>query len=196
MALRRREDYHRGMKRAPFGLLFLPLLLLAPPASAAHKPPPEHQRERIAQPRHLGGSGKWQAYAFGPKGAVVCYLYGDAVKTEPKKFRRKTPIAMVTHRPSENVYNVVSFTDFLPLKTGSGVSLDIGGTKFALFTHGDTAWSPTAGTDKTIVDTMRKGREAIVKATPQKGPKLTDTYSLLGFTKALLLIDKACGVKR
>jgi Invasion associated locus B (IalB) protein len=183
------------MTRAPLSLL-LPLLLLALPASAAHKAPPPHPRETAPHPKHLGGAGRWQAYAFGTKAAPVCYLYGDPVKTGPKNFRRKAPVAMVTHRPEEHVFNVVSFTEFTPLKVGSAVSLDVDATKFDLFTHGDTAWSPTAETDKTIVETMSKGREAIVKTTPKTGPQITDTYSLVGFTKALLLIDKACGVKR
>jgi hypothetical protein len=43
---------------------------------------------------------------------------------------------------------------------------------------------------------MAKGKQAIVKGTPQKGPATTDTYSLVGFAEALALIDKACDVKR
>ena len=184
------------MKTFRLSLLVLPLLFLALPASAAPKPRPAHPPVKAPHLRRLGGAGRWEAYAFGTKGAPVCYLYGDAIKTEPKDFRRKTPVAMVTHRPDEHVFDVVSFSEFLPLKKGSDVSLDIGGRKFDLFIHGDTAWSPTSETDKTIVETMIKGTEATVEATPQKGPRITDTYSLIGFTKALSLIDKACGVKR
>jgi len=36
----------------------------------------------------------------------------------------------------------------------------------------------------------------VVKATPQKGPATTDTYSLAGFAQALAMIDKACEIKR
>ena len=43
---------------------------------------------------------------------------------------------------------------------------------------------------------MAKGRQAVFKASPKKGPPLTDTYSLAGFAQTLALIDKACGVKR
>ena len=43
---------------------------------------------------------------------------------------------------------------------------------------------------------MAKGKQAVVKGVPQKGPPTTDTYSLAGFAQTLALIDKACGVKR
>ena len=41
-----------------------------------------------------------------------------------------------------------------------------------------------------------RGRQALVKGQPAKGAATTDTYSLIGFTKALNEIDKACGIKR
>jgi len=46
------------------------------------------------------------------------------------------------------------------------------------------------------VTALAKGKQAVVKGVPQKGPTTTDTYPLAGFAKALALIDKACGVKR
>jgi hypothetical protein len=103
---------------------------------------------------------------------------------------------MVTHRPDEKVASVVTFVEGYPLKESSDASLDVGGTKFDLFTKGDSAWAATADLDKTIVEAMTKGKQAIVKGTPQKGPATTDTYSLAGFAQAVALIDKACDVKR
>ena len=50
--------------------------------------------------------------------------------------------------------------------------------------------------DKTIVEALAKGKQAILKASPQKGKPTTDTYSLAGFAQALAMIDKACGIKR
>ena len=87
---------------------------------------------------------------------------------------------MVTHRPDENVANVVSFVEGHPLKEGSEVSLDVGGAKFDLFTKGDSAWAPTAELDKAIVEAMTKGKQAILKGTPRrKGRPTTDTLTSL-----------------
>ena len=151
-----------------------------------HPPPTER----------LGAAEAWAAYTYKDKTGKVCYLIGDPRKSEPARSKRKHPVAMVTHRPGEKAANVVSFVEGYPLKEGSEVALDIGGTKFELFTKGDSAWARTAELDKTIVEAMAKGKQAVVKGIPQKGRPTTDTYSLAGFAQALALIDKACDIKR
>jgi Invasion associated locus B (IalB) protein len=144
----------------------------------------------------LGGLDAWKAYAYSEKSGKVCYLAGEPKKSQPASGKRQRPLAMITHRPGEKIANVVSFAEGYPLKEGSEVSLDIGGAKFDLFTKGDSAWARTPELDKSIVEAMAKGKQAIVKGTPQKGPATNDTYSLAGFAQALALIDKACDVKR
>jgi Invasion associated locus B (IalB) protein len=144
----------------------------------------------------LGGLNGWTAYTYREKSGKVCYLAGEPNKSEPAGGKRKHRFAMVTHRPGEKIANVVSFVEGYPLKEGSEVSLDIGGAKFDLFTKGDSAWARTPELDKAIVEAMTKGKQAVVKGTPQKGPATTDTYLLAGFAQALALIDKACDVKR
>jgi hypothetical protein len=146
--------------------------------------------------QRLGTAEGWTAYVYKEKSGQVCYLAGGPQKSEPATAKRKPPTAMVTHRPEEKVANVVSFVEGYPLREGSDASLDIGGAKFDLFTKGDSAWARTADLDKTIVEAMAKGKQAVVKGIPPKGQPTTDTYSLAGFAQALAMIDKACGIKR
>jgi hypothetical protein len=146
--------------------------------------------------RSLGQADGWTAYASDDKTGRVCFLVGQPQTSEPAGFGRKGPMAMVTHRPTEKITNVVSFVEGYPLKEGSEVALDIGGSKFELFTKHDGAWARTAELDKSIVTALAKGKQAVVKGVPQKGPPTTDIYPLAGFAKALALIDKACGVQR
>ena len=129
------------------------------------------------------------------EGRVLNALTGEPLKREPAAKLRRS-MAMVTHRPGENIANVVSFVIGYPLKEGSDVSLDVGGAKFDLFTKGDSAWARTAELDKTIVEAMAKGKQAVARGTPRKSPPTTDTYSLTGFPQALAMIDKACDIKR
>jgi hypothetical protein len=196
------DPHGKVMTRLCLSHLSLSLLMtcaLVPPASAAEKEgthtPPKHATGAPAVQR-LGGTGSWNAYLYKETSGRVCYLAGGAQKTEPVKFKRGLPAAEVYHRPDEHSVNVISFKEGTPLKEGSAASLDVGGAHFDLFTKDDTAWSRTAELDKTIVQAMAKGRHAVLKATPQKGPPLTDTYSLFGFAQTLALIDKACGVQR
>jgi hypothetical protein len=177
------------------------LLGLAIPPTASNavgattgKPGGPEQASTTSQ--HLGTVEGWTAYVYKEKSGQVCYIDGEPQKSEPANVKRKQPRATVTHRPDEKVANVVNFVAGYPLKEGSDVSLDIGGTKFDLFTKGDGAWARTSDLDKTIVETMAKAKQAVVKGIPQKGRPTTDTYSLTGFAQALAMIDKACGVKR
>ena len=201
MVLPPRPDYGDRMRKC--GLVrvgFAVGLLISIPA-AGHA---ESSRKLIdpAQIRpstpaeQLGAVEAWSAYAYYEKSGKVCYLAGGPRKSEPVGGKRKRPVAMVTHRPGEKVTNVVSFVEGYPLKEGSDVALDIGGTKFDLFTKGDSAWARTAELDKAIVEAMTKGKQAIVRGTPAKGPATTDTYPLAGFAHALALIDRACDVRR
>jgi hypothetical protein len=146
--------------------------------------------------QRLGEAGAWTAYTAGEAASRVCYLVGKPEKTEPAGAPRKPPMAMVTHRPAENVANVVSFVEGYLLKEGSEVAVAVGTGKFELFTKDDSAWARTSDLDKSIVAALAKGKRAVVKGQPQKGPATTDIYPLDGFPKALALIDKACGIKR
>lgn len=146
--------------------------------------------------KSLGNAGAWTAYLAQNRGGKVCYLVAAPERSEPADAKRKTVMAMVTHRTEDSVANVVSFAAGYPLKEDAEVQLAVGAEKFPLFANGDTAWSRTAELDKTIVTAMTKQRQVVVRATPKKGHPITDTYSLAGFAKALTLIDKACDVKR
>ena len=175
------------------------LAAIAPTQAAGQKKPavavsPPKPAAPVTQT--LGKVDSWTAYASQDSTGRVCYVVGQPRKSEPAGFARKAPQAMVTHRPVEKIANVVSFVEGYPLKEGSEVALDIGGSKFELFTKDDSAWARTAELDKSIVATLAKGKQAVVKGLPQKGPATTDVYALAGFAKALALIDKACGVKR
>jgi invasion associated locus B (IalB) protein len=186
----------RGHTR--LGLLAALVLLSAPPgrAETVKKHAAAKHPAATVPAQRIGGAGPWSAYLYQAKSGRVCYLAGAPQKSEPARFRRKPPSVTVTHRPEENVFNVVNFYEGYPLKQGSEASLDIDGTNFDLFTKDDGAWSRTADTDKAIVEAMAKGRKAVIKGVSEKGPATTDSYSLAGFTQTLALIDKACGAKR
>jgi hypothetical protein len=181
------------------GLFALPILLMPPSGfadTAKLAAPPTHPPKTSTAVQRLGAAGGWSAYSYKSRSGLVCYVLGYPVKREPPDGKRKPAVMMVTHRPQEHVANVVSLDEGYLFKEGSDASLDVDGTKFDLFTKVDTAWSRTADLDKAIVAALAKGSRAAIEGTPQKGPPLSDTYSLAGFSRALALIDKACGIAR
>ena len=184
--------------RTRVSLLIIVMFSLAPPARAqTEKKHPATKHPPATTPAHrIGGVGAWNAYFYKGKSGRVCYLAGAPQKIEPAKIKHNPPAATVTHRPEENVFNVVNFDEGYLLKEGSAASVDVDSTTFDLFTKGDGAWSRTSDLDKAIVEAMAKGKQAIVKSISQKGSPTTQTYSLAGFAQTLALIDKACDVKR
>lgn len=183
------------IRRAGAVAAALTALTVAGPLHAASpkaaKPVPQVGAEAA---RELGNAGSWTAYEAHDSTGRVCYVYGEPKKSEPADAKRKQPMMMVTHRPEEKIANVVSVMEGYPLKDGSDVVLDVGKSKYELFTKEDSAWARTSELDRTIVGAMAKAPQVVVKGDPQKGPATIDTYPLAGFAKAMALIDKACGV--
>ena len=170
----------------------------AQPAPAAKPQPPSPPAPPTAAPEdnHLGDAQGWSAYAEAERGGKICYLVGRPVKSEPHALKRGDVYVYVTHRSAEHTYNVVSFNAGYAYKEGSDAELTIDGTQFDLFTNQDTAWARDGETEKSIVEAMVKGRQATLKGTSARGTNTIDTYSLAGFSEVLVLIDKACGLKR
>jgi len=166
----------------------------AKPAPAAKPQTPSSPSESVDN--HLGDSQGWSAYADPDRSGKICYLVGRPVKSEPHAVKRGDVYVYVTHRSAEHSYNVVSFNAGYAYKEGSDAELIVDNTKFDLFTNRDTAWARDGETEKQIVDAMVKGRQATLKGTSSHGTTTIDTYSLAGFSQVLVLIDKACGLKR
>jgi hypothetical protein len=106
--------------------------------------------------------------------------------------RRGDILLFVSFRPGGSVKGEVSFTGGYPFATGSTVGLDIGGTKFDLFTEGEWAWSANAEQDRAIIAAMKRGREATLTARSSRGTQTKDMFSLLGITAALEEAEKRC----
>ena len=96
--------------------------------------------------------------------------------------RRGEILLFVFYRPVADVNGQVTFTGGYPFASGSTAKLDIGGTKYDLFTEGEWAWPATPEDDARIVAAMKRGSEAIILAESGRGHVTSDTFSLLGFT--------------
>src|SRR5215212_6476410 len=147
---------HAGKKKAKAAAAAKPAAAaagIAAAMAAAVKP-----AAASAAAQRLGEAGAWTAYTTGEAANRVCYLVGKPEKSEPAGGGRKPPMAMVTHRPAENVANVVSFVEGYPLREGSEVALAVGAGKFELFTKDDSAWARTSDLDKSIVAALTKGK--------------------------------------
>lgn len=95
--------------------------------------------------------------------------------------------------PADGRLAEVSYTGGYPFADGSTVSIVVGETSFDLFTEGDMSWAASPEEDDRIISAMRRGAEAVVTATSQRGTEVADTFSLLGFTAAIEDAEGRCG---
>ncbi len=144
--------------------------------------------------KRIGDYTAWHSFQFNEEGNPACYMSSSPTKAEGDYTRRGDIYAIVTHRPAEKRLGEVSIIAGYTYKKDSTVEIRIGSQTFRLFTQDDGAWTPDAQTDKKLVEAMKRGREMVVKGTSSRGTLTTDTYSLIGFTKAYRAISKACGL--
>ena len=143
----------------------------------------------------LGDFGDWSAFRFQESGKPVCYLASQPTKAEGNYSQRGDIYVIITHRPSEGTRDEVSIVAGYSYKKDSTVELKIGDVKKKLFTQDDAAWAADKETDQELVQAMIRGHSMVVKGTSSRGTATTDSYSLLGFTKAHKAINTACPSK-
>ena len=169
------------MKRALTALSICPLMLAAPAAAQDSK--------------LIDTFGSWSAFVGAESGKKVCYM-GSVPEQEKGKYeRRGDTFVLVTHRPAEKRFDVVSIEAGYTFKEGSEVTVLVGGQGYPMFTNGAVAWGRDAKADRALVGAMTRGLEMVVKGTSSRATLTEDTYSLAGFTAAHAAIAKACGVK-
>lgn len=110
---------------------------------------------------------------------------------KPVSVKRGDILLFVTYRPGA-AEGEVSFSGGYPFASGSKVELDIGGTKFDLFTDGEWAWSGGPEDDARIVAALKTGSSAVLSGRSGRGTVTKDTFSLLGVSAALDEAKKRC----
>jgi invasion protein IalB len=106
--------------------------------------------------------------------------------------RRGEILLFVTFRPGGDVAGEVSFTGGYPFKDGSTVTMQIGDDTYDLFTDGEWAWSASKADDSKIIESMKRGAEAVLTAQSSRGTQTKDTFSLYGFSAALDEAQRRC----
>jgi invasion protein IalB len=138
----------------------------------------------------------WGAYYSTDASAKTCFAV-----SQPTNSKYSKPVAsrgdiyfMITTMPSKSIANEASAIVGFPFKAGSAVTVDIDGTKFAMFFNdaaGNTAWA-MPDQEAALVDAMKKGTKMSVNSTSSRGTDVTDFFSLSGVTAALDAVAKDC----
>jgi Invasion associated locus B (IalB) protein len=151
---------------------------------------------RAVNPTPIDKFGDWVAQTYDDNGKMLCYATSSPKKQAGNFKSRGSPYIAVTHAPQSGVRDQVSYIAGYEFKANSEVQLSVGGQSFPLSVlQKDRAWAKDAETDKALVAAMRRGNTLVIKGTSNRGTAITDTYSLMGFTKAYQAIGSACKVQ-
>ncbi len=162
--------------------------------AAAPAKPPAPAAAGNAEPSLIGQFGTWGAYTATPNGKKVCFALAkpSSSKTNPPNRPRDPSYAFISTRPGEKVTNEVSIMIGYAVKPGSEGSVEIGGSRFAMYSQGDGLWIKNAAEEDRLVDALRKGADAVVKGTSAKGTETTDVFPLKGLSQALDKLAQEC----
>lgn len=143
-------------------------------------------------PYSLGSYTDWNVWELDEGGQKICYIVSEPKKQAGTYTRRGKPAVLVTRRPTPNVTDEVSVQPGYTYLEGSSVDLNVGQNAFTLFTRGAHAWTKDETEDQALISVMKRGETLVVEGESSKNTTSTDTYSLLGFTKAYNAMVAAC----
>ena len=146
--------------------------------------------------KELGKYNDWSAYAEGEGKNLACLAVSKPKNAEGDYKRRGEIFAVVTHLPGQNKWNEFSIIAGYNYKADSNPEVTIGDAKFQLFTSGSRAWGFSPPDDEKIIKVLKSSMKMRVIGTSTRGTITTDTYSLVGFSKAYQKINEACQKKK
>jgi Invasion associated locus B (IalB) protein len=144
-------------------------------------------------PVSMGTFDDWESFTYRSGNAPVCYIYSTPKKSESaKKVKRDPMYFLVTNFPGRKIKGQISTIIGYPFKESSTVTVKVDDASFELYPNGDVAWAAAPETEAAIVKAMKTGKSLSVTGTSWKGTETTDTYSLVGVSKAMDKINSAC----
>ncbi len=149
------------------------------------------------QPTVLGTFQNWGAYTTGTGDQKVCYALATPKSSAPKKKRDKIYF-LISDWPGRRAKGEPEIVPGYEYKDGSEVTLQVGPSKFTLFTKNDggngSAWVKELADESPIVSALRNASTAVVSGVSTRGTTIKDTYSLAGLGDALDKAHAACGM--
>ena len=141
---------------------------------------------------HIGVFDDWNAYIFNDAKDKVCFVSSMPSKSAGEYTRRGDVFLIVSHRPNEQLFDVLTFVSGYTYLPRSEVQLRTGDLKVNLFTNEDTAWAKNLKTDSEVAKAMNKNVRVTVKGLTIDGIETYDTFSLKGFNNAMEAINRLC----
>ena len=118
-----------------------------------------------------------------------CFIQSIPVKSKMPEGKSRGEHGMLVYTMNQSPDLIVQITAGFNYKFDDSIKVNIDKIDYDFYTADDTAW---AKSDKKVIYAMKKGLELISTGISNKGTKVTDTYTLQGFTSALNKLEKDC----
>ena len=128
--------------------------------------------------------GKWTLKKTSNSGCSILQI----PLTEKGKYTSRGPVIFYVFKEGDAEY--VRIDTGYPYDQDKYVKVSIDKNNYQFFGEDDSAWSMKD--DSIIINAMKAGKSMTVVGFSQRGTETTDTYTLIGFTKAYESLQKDC----
>lgn len=137
-------------------------------------------------------SGAWSIYADTATPKQVCFAAATPQAVEPIGANRGSIFFYISAWPKDGIKAEPSVKVGYPINIEKDVTVTIGTDVFKLFSKEQHGFVADPSEELKLIDALRKGSTAIVRATSTRGTSTTDTYSLSGISQALDKLTATC----
>ncbi len=136
--------------------------------------------------------GTWSLYADQANPKSICFIASQPLAVEPLGANRGPIFFYISAWPKEGVKAEPSIKVGYPVKPDAEMSVTVGTDTFKLFVKGERGFVQDPNEELKLVEALKKGSNAFVKAVSARGTATTDTYSLSGISAALDKLAATC----
>jgi len=123
------------------------------------------------------------------KDVEYCFIQSIPIKIDIPKGKSRGEYGILVYTMHKNPDLIVQITAGFNYKSSTAIEVKIDQGSYEFYTDADTAW---AKDDKKVIFAMKKGLELVTTGFSSKGTKVTDTYTLKGFTSAVNKLSEDC----
>jgi len=134
-----------------------------------------------------GVFGDWTAATYGSGTSKICYAFTKPQSTTPPLAKRGLTMLTVTERHGS--HDEVSLTPGYIYPDNAAINMQLGRNHLTFYVQDNVAFTDDV---TEALSGFANQSQADVTATGPKGKKLTDQFSLSGFSAAYKAIAKAC----
>ena len=147
---------------------------------------------RAEDPQALGTFKDWSAYKMTEGGQVVCFAVTSPEERLPLNVNHGDVFVLVTNWVTRQVSGELSVVTGYNFKEESTVTIEVGSSKWQMFTNAQGAWLRTQDEDRKLLQAMKRGSSMRIKGTSARGTATEYSVSLSGITAATNKIDADC----